>query len=126
MWSISPSTAMRTASWFNATVAIEDRTFREHHGVNWRRTLYGVILMFTGQDIQGGSTITQQLIKNFTGYDDVTVKRKIQEIFTALDFEKNYSKEQILEWYLNPWPSAPASSPSPTTPPSTAPTPTCA
>ena len=85
----------------NATVAIEDRTFREHHGVNWRRTLYGVILMFTGQDIQGGSTITQQLIKNFTGYDDVTVKRKIQEIFTALDFEKNYSKQQILEWYLN-------------------------
>ena len=84
-----------------ATVAIEDRTFWEHHGVNWRRTLYGVILMFTGQDIQGGSTITQQLIKNFTGYDDVTVKRKIQEIFTALDFEKNYSKEQILEWYLN-------------------------
>ena len=84
-----------------ATVAIEDRTFWEHHGVNWRRTLYGVILMFTGQDIQGGSTITQQLIKNFTGYDDVTVKRKIQEIFTALDFEKNYSKQQILEWYLN-------------------------
>ena len=84
-----------------ATVAIEDRTFWRHHGVNWRRTLYGVILMFTGQDIQGGSTITQQLIKNFTGYDDVTVKRKIQEIFTALDFEKNYSKEQILEWYLN-------------------------
>ena len=84
-----------------ATVAIEDRTFWEHHGVNWRRTLYGVILMFTGQDIQGGSTITQQFIKNFTGYDDVTVKRKIQEIFTALDFEKNYSKEQILEWYLN-------------------------
>ena len=84
-----------------ATVAIEDRTFWEHHGVNWRRTLYGVILMFTGQDIQGGSTITQQFIKNFTGYDDVTVKRKIQEIFTALDFEKNYSKAQILEWYLN-------------------------
>ena len=84
-----------------ATVAIEDRTFWEHHGVNWRRTLYGVILMFTGQDIQGGSTITQQFIKNFTGYDDVTVKRKIQEIFTALDFEKNYSKQQILEWYLN-------------------------
>ena len=85
----------------NATVAIEDETFWEHHGVNWRRTLYGVLLMFTGQDIQGGSTITQQFIKNFTGYDDVTVKRKIQEIFTALDFEKNYSKQQILEWYLN-------------------------
>ena len=84
-----------------ATVAIEDRTFWEHHGVNWKRTLYGVLLMFTGQDIQGGSTITQQLIKNSTQYDDVTVKRKIWEIFTALDFEKNYSKQQILEWYLN-------------------------
>ena len=85
----------------NATVAIEDRTFREHNGVNWRRTIYGVILMFTGQDIQGGSTITQQLIKNVTQYDDVTVKRKIQEIFTALDFDATYSKEQIMEWYLN-------------------------
>ena len=85
----------------NATVAIEDETFWEHHGVNWKRTLYGVILMFTGQDIQGGSTITQQLIKNVTQYDDVTVKRKILEIFMALDFEKTYSKEQILEWYLN-------------------------
>ena len=85
----------------NATIAIEDETFRDHHGVNWKRTLYGVILMFTGGDIQGGSTITQQLIKNATQYDDVTVKRKILEIFTALDFEKNYSKEQILEWYLN-------------------------
>ena len=84
-----------------ATVAIEDRTFWEHHGVNWRRTLYGVILMFTGQDIQGGSTITQQLIKNATQYDDVTVKRKILEIFTALDFDATYSKEQIMEWYLN-------------------------
>ena len=57
--------------------------------------------MFTGGDIQGGSTITQQLIKNATQYDDVTVKRKILEIFTALDFDKTYSKEQILEWYLN-------------------------
>ena len=44
----------------NATIAIEDKTFRTHKGVNWRRTLYGVFLMFTGQDIQGGSTITQQ------------------------------------------------------------------
>ena len=85
----------------NATVAIEDETFWKHHGVNWKRTLKGVLLMFTGGDIQGGSTITQQLIKNATQYDDVTVKRKILEIFTALDFDKTYSKEQILEWYLN-------------------------
>ena len=54
----------------NATVAIEDETFWKHHGVNWKRTLKGVLLMFTGGDIQGGSTITQQLIKNATQYDD--------------------------------------------------------
>ncbi len=84
-----------------ATIAIEDETFLKHHGVNWKRTLKGVLLMFTGGDIQGGSTITQQLIKNVTQYDDVTVKRKILEIFTALDFDSTYSKDQILEWYLN-------------------------
>ena len=85
----------------NATVAIEDQRFWKHNGVDWRRTLNGVLLMFTGKDIQGGSTITQQLIKNFTQYDDVTVKRKITEIFRALEFDKTYSKEKIMEWYLN-------------------------
>lgn len=85
----------------NATIAIEDERFLTHNGVDWKRTLNGVLLMFTGQDIQGGSTITQQLIKNATQYDDVTVKRKILEIFTALDFDATYSKEQIMEWYLN-------------------------
>jgi penicillin-binding protein 1A len=57
--------------------------------------------MFTGKDIQGGSTITQQLIKNVTDEDQVTVKRKITEIFRALELEKNHSKQEILEWYLN-------------------------
>ena len=85
----------------NATIAIEDERFLTHDGVDWKRTLNGVLLMFTGKDIQGGSTITQQLIKNATQYDDVTVKRKILEIFTALDFDATYSKEQIMEWYLN-------------------------
>ena len=85
----------------NATIAIEDERFLTHNGVDWKRTLNGVLLMFTGRDIQGGSTITQQLIKNATQYDDVTVKRKILEIFTALDFDATYSKEQIMEWYLN-------------------------
>jgi len=85
----------------NATVAIEDRRFYQHHGVDWLSTGKSVIKMFTGGKIRGGSTITQQLIKNLTQYDDVTVKRKIQEIFTALDFEKRYSKDTILEWYLN-------------------------
>lgn len=85
----------------NATVAIEDKRFYKHQGVDWKRTAAGVVYMFTGQDIQGGSTITQQLLKNVTQYDDVTVKRKILEIFTALEFEKSHSKEEILEWYLN-------------------------
>ena len=85
----------------NATIAIEDRRFYKHQGVDWKRTAAGVVYMFTGQDIQGGSTITQQLLKNVTKYDDVTVQRKILEIFTALEFEKSHSKEEILEWYLN-------------------------
>ncbi|MEG2119241.1 MAG: transglycosylase domain-containing protein, partial [Pseudoflavonifractor sp.] len=85
----------------NATIAIEDKRFPKHHGVDWIRTVKGVINMFTGQDIQGGSTITQQLIKNITNEDEVTVQRKILEIFRALEFEKKYSKDQILEWYLN-------------------------
>ena len=82
----------------NALVAIEDKRFYQHHGVDWIRTGKGVLNMFTGGSIQGGSTLTQQLIKNVTGENEVTVKRKILEIFRALDFEKTHSKEQILEW----------------------------
>lgn len=85
----------------NAAIAIEDKRFLTHPGVDWKRTLNGVLLMFTGRDIQGGSTITQQLLKNMTEYDDVTVKRKITEIFRALEFEKKYDKKQIMEMYLN-------------------------
>ncbi len=85
----------------NAFIAIEDKRFRSHHGVDWRRTGAGLLRMFTGGNIQGGSTITQQLIKNVTEYDDVTVTRKILEIFTALELEKNYGKEELLTFYLN-------------------------
>lgn len=85
----------------NATVAIEDKRFFTHQGVDWLRTGAAVVYMFTGRNIQGGSTITQQLIKNLTQDDDVTVKRKVLEIFRALEFEKMYSKEVILENYLN-------------------------
>ena len=85
----------------NAFVAIEDKRFWNHQGVDWRRTGSGLLRMFTGGNIQGGSTITQQLIKNVTEYDDVTVTRKILEIFTALELENNYSKEDILTLYMN-------------------------
>ena len=85
----------------NATIAIEDKRFLQHNGVDWKRTAAAIFYMFTGQDIQGGSTITQQLIKNLTENDDVTVKRKVVEIFTALEFDRNYSKEDTITYYLN-------------------------
>lgn len=85
-----------------AAVAIEDKRFYEHQGVDWFRTVAACGTMFLGGDTSfGGSTITQQLIKNVTQEDDVTVRRKVLEIFRALQFEQNYTKEEILEWYLN-------------------------
>ena len=85
-----------------AAVAIEDKRFYEHKGVDWYRTFGAFVNMFVGMKNDfGGSTITQQLIKNLTEEDDVTVQRKLQEIFRALEFEKTYTKEEIMEWYLN-------------------------
>lgn len=85
----------------NACVAIEDRRFEEHQGVDWLRTIRASLNIFSGNEIYGASTITQQLIKNLTHEDEVTVRRKLVEIFRALEFEDNYSKDDILEWYLN-------------------------
>lgn len=86
----------------HALVAIEDKRFYDHHGVDWYRTVGAFANMFlTMQNDFGGSTLTQQLIKNLTQKDDVTVQRKLQEIFKALEFEKTYTKEEIVEWYLN-------------------------
>ncbi|MEY8231325.1 transglycosylase domain-containing protein [Oscillospiraceae bacterium 50-16] len=85
----------------NAAVAIEDKRFWEHPGVDWRRTALAVFSMFTGRDISGGSTITQQLIKNTTQYNETTVKRKITEIVRAIRFTENNSKEDTIERYLN-------------------------
>lgn len=84
-----------------ALVAIEDHRFYDHKGVDWFRTVGAFARMFTGGSMYGGSTITQQLIKNLTKQDDITVQRKLLEIFQALEFEKNYSKEEIIELYLN-------------------------
>ena len=86
----------------HALVAIEDKRFYDHKGVDWYRTVGAVFNMFLGmRDNFGGSTITQQLIKNLTGDNEVTVQRKLVEIFRALEFEKKYDKEEIIEWYLN-------------------------
>lgn len=84
-----------------AFVAAEDKRFFEHEGVDWKRTVsVTVSTLFRGYG-QGGSTITQQLIKNITGDDDVSPERKIREIFRALQLEQNYTKIDILEAYLN-------------------------
>ncbi|MBR5769069.1 MAG: transglycosylase domain-containing protein, partial [Clostridia bacterium] len=81
---------------------IEDQRFWEHNGVDWKRTFGAIINTFTGTDSRyGGSTIDQQLIKNLTGDNEVSIKRKIMEIVRALHLEKKYSKETILEVYLN-------------------------
>ena len=85
----------------NAFVSIEDKRFFVHKGVDVRRTGGAVLGFLTGNDSYGGSTITQQLIKNVTGDDDVTIQRKIQEILRALNLEEKRSKQEILEMYLN-------------------------
>ena len=86
----------------HAAVAIEDKRFFQHQGVDWFTTTKACFNMFLGsRSTFGGSTITQQLIKNLTQEDDVTVRRKVLEIFRALQFEERYTKEEVMEWYLN-------------------------
>jgi len=85
----------------NATIAIEDKRFYEHQGVDWITTIKACARMFFGNSSMGGSTITQQTIKNLFDEKDVTVQRKVLEIFRAIEFEKRYDKETILEWYFN-------------------------
>ena len=85
----------------NATIAIEDKRFESHHGVDWHGTVRAVFRTLTNGNTQGGSTITQQLIKNVTGNNENTVKRKVTEVYRALALEKDYSKDEILEMYLN-------------------------
>lgn len=82
-----------------AFVCLEDKRFFEHSGVDWRRTI-GVMIK-PSYNGQGGSTITQQLIKNLTKKNEVTYIRKFNEILRALNLENYYSKTEILEAYLN-------------------------
>ena len=87
----------------NAFIAIEDETFYEHSGINWKRTVGALgnqIFKFDDTEF-GGSTITQQLIKNITMDNDHSAVRKIREIVRSLLIEKKLDKTQILEAYLN-------------------------
>ena len=85
----------------DALISIEDERFESHHGVDWKSTAKAIVGKLTGTSTRGGSTITQQVIKNTTGDNEVTIKRKVTEIFRALRLEKNYSKDEILETYFN-------------------------
>ena len=81
-----------------AYIALEDKRFEKHDGVDWIRTVKAVI---TFGKAGGGSTLTQQLIKNLTGENGKTVSRKFYEILNALNLEKHASKSTILEAYMN-------------------------
>jgi penicillin-binding protein 1A len=85
----------------DAMVAIEDKRFYDHQGVDWFSTFGAATKLFTKGGGGGGSTLTQQLIKNITGENQVSLTRKVKEIFSAINLEKRYSKDQILEAYLN-------------------------
>lgn len=84
-----------------ALISIEDERFYEHNGVDWKSTARSVFDTIAGNNARGASTITQQLIKNLTGEKQVTIRRKILEIFRALRFHEKYSEKEILEMYFN-------------------------
>lgn len=95
----------------NAFIAVEDKDFRHHKGVNYKRTISAAVNLVLQKisggafglydSMQGASTITQQLIKNITGDDDTDPLRKIREVFRAIGLENRYSKDMVLEAYLN-------------------------
>ena len=84
-----------------ALIATEDRNFYSHHGVSIRGTARAIVSNVTGGKRQGGSTLTQQLVKNFYLTPEKTIKRKVNEAFMALLVEFHYDKDEILEAYLN-------------------------
>ena len=82
--------------------AIEDERFQEHSGVDWFSSTFGIVRSaFSTGKVRGGSTITQQLVKNLTGENGRSINRKYNEMISALNLEKHYEKEDIIEAYLN-------------------------
>lgn len=88
-------------SLIEALIATEDRNFYYHHGVSPRGIARAVVSNITGGKRQGGSTLTQQLVKNFYLSPERTLKRKVNEAFMAMLIELHYDKDEILEAYLN-------------------------
>ena len=84
-----------------AFVSIEDNRFYEHNGIDYRGTFRALVSNIMGQEVQGGSTITQQLAKNAFLTQERTIQRKIKEAFLARQMENKYTKDEILNMYLN-------------------------
>ena len=85
----------------NAFISVEDARFYEHNGVDVKRIIGALVANFTTGSTQGGSTITQQLIKQTLLSSEQSYKRKLQEAYLAMELETRYTKDQILESYLN-------------------------
>lgn len=85
----------------DALLATEDRSFYQHHGISIRGTARAIVSNVTGGPRQGGSTLTQQLVKNFYLTPERTLERKFNEALMAILLELRYSKNEILEAYLN-------------------------
>ena len=84
-----------------AFISIEDNRFYEHSGIDYRGTFRALVSNIMGQEVQGGSTITQQLAKNAFLTQERTISRKIKEAFLARQMENKYTKDEILNMYLN-------------------------
>jgi penicillin-binding protein 1B len=85
----------------NALIAVEDNRFYSHHGIDPRGIARAIFSTATGHGVQGGSTLTQQLVKNFYLTAERTLRRKFTEMIMAVLLEAHYSKQEILETYLN-------------------------
>ncbi|WP_302054837.1 glycosyltransferase [Macrococcus equipercicus] len=86
----------------NAFIAVEDKRFYQHDGVDWLGTGRALVISLkNGEASQGGSTITQQLVKNYFFNNEKSISRKLKEIVVAKRIENNYSKDQILSYYLS-------------------------
>lgn len=85
----------------DAVISVEDERFFEHDGVDWQRILSVVYQAVFNSGTAGGSTITQQLVRDITEDNEITIGRKLREIFRALSLENKYTKFDILESYLN-------------------------
>ena len=97
-----PVTLEEVSPWvINGFIATEDRTFYEHSGISLRGIIRAAWVNFTTGSRQGASTITQQLSRGLFLVPDQTIQRKIQEAFIAMEIERQFSKNEILEMYLN-------------------------